>query len=347
MNKLLKAMLVITFALVLALGFTIAGCSSSSTPSDIEGLPSYRLQINLLGEKNEFFVDNQGRLKSRVEVSSTDSKIGLSLDKGTTILDKDTQPLPAIHVAIDPDSPPPSENAYIISSVYNLEPQGATFDPQLSLTLSYEPEELPEGLSENDLYIAYHDGAEWHKLPYKRVDTKVHSITTQLYSLEFTSFAILGSKEPIPSSPPIPTEGTKVGNLAPDFQLHDLEGKSVSLSDLRGKPVMLNFWATTCYPCVIEMPYFQEVHEEWSAKGLVLLAVNINGTSSQVTQFSDSLNLCFPMLLGAKTDVPGNYNLQYIPTTFFIDKDGIIQFMQVGPFTSKETIEDELNKIML
>ena len=343
MNKLPKAMLIITLASVLTLGFAISGCSSSSTPSDAEGLPSYRLQINLLGEKNEFFVDNQGRLKSRVEISSTDGKISLSLDKGTTILDKDTEPLPAIHVAMAPDSPPTPENAYIIGSVYNLEPQGATFDPQLSLTLSYKLEKLPEGLSENDLHIAYHDGAEWYKLLYKRVDTKLHSITTQLYHLKFTSFAILGQKELAPSSP---TQGTKIGNLAPDFQLQDLEGKPVSLSDLRGKPIMLNFWATSCYPCVFEMPYFQEVYEEWSAKGLVLLAVNIDGTSSQVTEFSDSLHLSFPMLLGAKTNVPGKYNIRYIPSTFFIDKDGILQSVKVGPFTSKETIEDELNKIM-
>jgi len=278
-----------------------------------------------------------------VEVSSADGKISLSLDKGTTIMDKDTQPLTAIHVTIDPNSPPASENAYIISSVYNLEPQGATFEPQLSLTLSYELEELSERLSEQDLYIAYNDGAEWYKLPYKRVDSKLHSVTTQLYSLKFTSFAILGSKEPIPSSP---TQGTNIGNLAPDFQLQDLEEKPVSLSELRGKPVMLNFWSTSCYPCVFEMPYMQEVHEEWSAKGLALLAINIDGTSSQVTEFSDSLTLSFPMLLGAKTDVPGKYNLRYIPTTFFIDKEGIIQSMKVGPFTSKETIEDELNKIM-
>ncbi len=343
MNKLPKAMLVTTLASLLALGFATAGCSSSSTPSDAEGLPSYRLQINLLGEKNEFFVDNQGRLKSRVEVSPADGKIGMSLDKGTTILDKDGEPLYAIHAAMDPNSPPLSENAYIISPVYNLEPQGATFDPQLSLTLSYEPEELPEGLRENDLYIAYHDGAEWYKLLYKRVDAKLHSVTTQLSHLKYTSFAILGPKELAPSSP---TQGTKIGNLAPDFQLQDLEGKPVSLSNLRGKPVMLNFWATWCYPCVFEMPYLQEVYEEWSAKGLVLLAINIDGTSSQVTEFLDSHNLSLPVLLGAKTDVSGRYNIQYIPTTFFIDRDGTIRFIKLGAFPSKEAIEDDLNKIM-
>ncbi|HIH96222.1 MAG TPA: TlpA family protein disulfide reductase [Thermoplasmata archaeon] len=149
-----------------------------------------------------------------------------------------------------------------------------------------------------------------------------------------------------PSSPPTPTQGTKVGNLAPDFQLHNLEGKPVSLSGFRGKPVMLNFWATWCHPCVFEMPYLQQVYEERSARGLVLLPINIDATSPKVSQFLQSHKLSLPVLLDTKKDVAQTYNIQYIPTTFFIDKDGIIQAMKVGAFPNKEAIESDLDKIM-
>ena len=346
MNKLLKVMLVITLASVLTSGFAMAGCSSSSTPSPGGELPTYELEINLLGERNEFLVDSQGKLRSKIEASSADSKITLSLAKGTTVLDKDEKPLQVIHVVFNHNPPLAPEGAHIISPVYNLSPQGATFDPQLLFTLSYEPEKLPEGLREKELYIAYHDGAEWCKLLYKRVDTKSHSVTSQLSNFDFTSFAILEPKELAPPSPPTPIQGTKVGNLAPDFQLQNLEGDPVSLSELRGKPVILNFWATWCSPCVHEMPYLQQVYEEWSGKGLVLLAINIGATSSKVTEFLQGHSLFLPVLLDTKQDIARRYNIQYIPTTFFIDKDGIIQVVKVGAFPNKEAIETDLSKIM-
>ena len=344
MNKLLKVMLVIAFASALVSGFTVAGCSPKSAPTPGEELISYHLEINLLGEKNEFPVNSQGRLKLEVEVSSADGKIGLSLDKGTTVLDQDGEPPHIIHAVIDPSPPPAPGNAYVVSSVYSLGPQGATFDPPLLLTLSYDPEKLPEGVREKDLYFASHNGTEWCKLPYKRVDTNVHSVTTQVY--HFTTLAILGPKEPASATTPTPTQGTQVGNLAPDFQLNNLEGKPVSLGALRGKPVILNFWATWCRPCVSEMPFIQMVYEEQSAEGLVLLAINIGGTSSQIKEFLQGHNLSLPVLLDTKQDVARRYNIRYIPTTFFIDKEGIIQSVKIGAFPDKEAIESYLNKIM-
>ncbi len=141
------------------------------------------------------------------------------------------------------------------------------------------------------------------------------------------------------------TEGTKVGNLAPDFQLPNLKGQVISLSGLRGKPVLLNFWASWCGPCVFEMPFLQEIHEEWSDKGLVLLAVDIGESSSQVEEFIQSQGLTLPVLLDTKEEVARKYNIRGIPTTFFIDKDGIIQGVQIGAFRSKAQIEESLNKI--
>ena len=92
------------------------------------------------------------------------------------------------------------------------------------------------------------------------------------------------------SSNSTPTQGARVGNLAPDFQLYNPEEEPVSLSDLRSKPVMLNFWATWCHPCVSEMPYIQQVYEEWSDKGLVLLAINKGKPPSKVEEFLQNHN---------------------------------------------------------
>ena len=135
------------------------------------------------------------------------------------------------------------------------------------------------------------------------------------------------------------------GKPAPDFQLNTLDGQSVSLSDLKGKPVLLNFWATWCGPCRIEMPFLQQIYDEWRGRGLVLLAINIGENPSQIAEFMQSQGLSFPVLLDSDGEIAQKYNIQYIPSTFFIDKDGIIQDMKVGAFQSKAEIESILSKL--
>jgi len=137
-----------------------------------------------------------------------------------------------------------------------------------------------------------------------------------------------------------------VGMPAPNFQLKNLDGQSVSLSDLQGKPVLINFWTTWCSPCVYEMPYLQQVYEEWSDKGLMVLTINIGESSAQVEAFMQSHDLSLPVLLDTKQDAAQAYNIQYIPSTFFIDKDGIIQEKRVGAFPNKIAIEEKLSKII-
>ena len=130
-------------------------------------------------------------------------------------------------------------------------------------------------------------------------------------------------------------------NPAPDFQLLNLDGQAVSLGDFRGRPVMLNFWATWCGPCRLEMPFIQEVSEdsEFAAKGLAILAINIGESPDTVKDFMEGYGLSFPVLLDTTKNVSLKYNVRGIPATFFIDKNGIIQDMKIGAFSSRAEIE--------
>ncbi len=149
-----------------------------------------------------------------------------------------------------------------------------------------------------------------------------------------------------PSSIPASNEGIQVGNVAPDFQLPNLDYESMSLSELRGKPVVLNFWATWCPACIDEMPYLQEIHEEYSDDGLMLLAIDVGESQSQVEKFLQRNNLSLPVLLDTSGVVAQKYRILNIPTTFFIDGDGVIQEKRIGAFINAAQIEEQLSKIM-
>ena len=141
-------------------------------------------------------------------------------------------------------------------------------------------------------------------------------------------------------------QGPEIGKLAPDFELSNLDGQVVSLSDFRGKPVLLNFWATWCGPCRFEMPFIQKMYEELSGEGLVILAVNLQENPARVKKFVENLGFTFPVLLATNQEVSLAYNIRYIPTTFFVDKNGIIQDIKMGAFANEVEIASRLNKIM-
>ncbi len=147
-----------------------------------------------------------------------------------------------------------------------------------------------------------------------------------------------------------PSGGVPVpGKTAPDFQLESLDGASISLDGLRGRPVLLNFWATWCGPCRHEMPFLQEVSqdEEWKKRGLVILAVNLGETAPAVRKFMEVNRLSFTVLLDSEGKVGVMYNAQYIPTTYFIDNDGIIRNVKTGAFTRKSDIDRVLMNMLM
>jgi len=124
----------------------------------------------------------------------------------------------------------------------------------------------------------------------------------------------------------------EVGHLTPDFTLPALTGEAVRLSAFRGhKAVLINFWATWCAPCRLEMPTMEKAYQKYKGKGLEILAVSIDaGPKSAVKNFMEELGLTFPALLDPKMQVLHLYRLSAIPASFLIDKQGVIRFKELG-----------------
>ena len=127
------------------------------------------------------------------------------------------------------------------------------------------------------------------------------------------------------------TARVEVGQPAPDFQLLDhATNKPVKLSDYRGKAVVLNFWATWCGPCRAEMPEFKKVYDARNSE-LVILGVDYRESPDQIEYFNRDFDLKFPLLVDRPGDVQNYYGVQGLPSTFFIDKDGVLRARSVGP----------------
>lgn len=137
----------------------------------------------------------------------------------------------------------------------------------------------------------------------------------------------------------------EVGHPAPDFELPDLDGTPVRLSSLRGRPVVVNFWATWCVPCRAEMPAIQSAYERHRAQGLEVLAVNLLEDEQAIRPFLHELDLTLPVLLDRDGAVARDYRVTGLPSTFFIDRDGVIRDIQVGALL-ESTLQAKLEKIL-
>ena len=140
--------------------------------------------------------------------------------------------------------------------------------------------------------------------------------------------------------------GPKPGASAPDFALQSLDGKTVRLSDFRGKAVLLNFWATWCEPCKLEMPWFIELQKQYGPQGLQVLGVAMDDSGKDtIAKFAHNMGVDYPVLLG-KESVSDQYGgLEYLPTSFYIDRDGKVVARVFG-LRSRSDIEDWIKQAL-
>ena len=146
-------------------------------------------------------------------------------------------------------------------------------------------------------------------------------------------------------------EGLAKGQIAPDFTLQTLAGEKFTLSELKGKKVVLNFWASWCPPCKKEMPHLQKYYKENAKEdNAVIVAVNLTHTERSldeiktVQQFVDSYNLTFPIPLMEEKGIDKLYQIITIPSTFMIDTTGRIQHHIVGPL-DQDAISEYVNSV--
>lgn len=153
-----------------------------------------------------------------------------------------------------------------------------------------------------------------------------------------------------------PAEGTTNGHipapqegfLAPDFALQDMNGQTVRLSDLRGQPVLLNLWASWCPPCKEEMPAMQNAFEIYAPQGFTILAVNttFQDQRSSALRFAEESGLTFPILFDVDGTVSRQYHTRLMPTSFFIDQEGIIRRVVLGGPMSEALLRTEIEAML-
>ena len=134
----------------------------------------------------------------------------------------------------------------------------------------------------------------------------------------------------------LPPAGARVGNPAPDFALPDLDGKPVRLGDLRGQPVVVNFWATWCGPCIEEFPILQRALARHRADGLVVVGIVVRDNSEAVRAFMTRMGASWSAVMDPGEDVARRFGIYAPPETFFIDPQGVVAGRQIGQLTAAD-----------
>lgn len=159
----------------------------------------------------------------------------------------------------------------------------------------------------------------------------------QLEPLTAGTPVVVGQQDTTASAP-------SVGDPAPDFALANLEGETVRLQDFRGRPVLINFWATWCGPCIFEMPELQAAYEASPDGGLVILGLNRAEDRDTIRNFlarDIDVTLTFPILLDEEATTANRYAIVNMPTSVFVDAGGTVTAIHRGPLT-QEQIDDYL-----
>jgi len=172
------------------------------------------IETNLFGTEESFSISDEGEIQETFTATSEDGKLTLTIEEGTIALDKDEEPLGSLEAAVDASPPDPPEGGNIIGLAYDFGPDGATFDPPITLEYTYDPDDIPEGVAEEDLVIAYYDedAGEWVELDCV-VDTENNTITAS--AEHFTTFAITVTVTPPEEEEVVPPEEEEVAPAPP------------------------------------------------------------------------------------------------------------------------------------
>ncbi len=139
-----------------------------------------------------------------------------------------------------------------------------------------------------------------------------------------------------PGGPP------RVGQLAPDFSLEQLDGSRLALRELRGQVVLVNFWASWCGPCKVEMPLIQQVYDQYRSRGFQVVGVDFGEPREDAAEFVQQGGFSWPFVLDGNQAVAKRYNILGLPASFFLDRQGVIRQIHVGPFVTREQLEQKV-----
>jgi peroxiredoxin len=136
------------------------------------------------------------------------------------------------------------------------------------------------------------------------------------------------------------------GKPAPAFTLVNLDGKKVSLSDYRGRPVIVNFWATWCAPCKLEMPWFEEFRAKYAGQGFEILGIaEDDAPKDEIAKTAKRVNVSYPILLTDGKVAPAYGGVDELPTSFYIDRKGLVETETIG-LASKDEVEANIKRLV-
>lgn len=137
------------------------------------------------------------------------------------------------------------------------------------------------------------------------------------------------------------------GKKAPQFTLKTLDGRKVSLADYKGRAVLVNFWATWCAPCKLEMPWFVELHQQYAAQGFEILGVSEDDVKDrpEIGKFAHRIGVNYPILLGDEAAAKAYGGIDFLPTSYYVGRDGKIVEETAG-LVSRDEIEASIKKAL-
>jgi cytochrome c biogenesis protein CcmG/thiol:disulfide interchange protein DsbE len=141
------------------------------------------------------------------------------------------------------------------------------------------------------------------------------------------------------------TTAPEVGARAPAFTASTIDGETITLDELRGQPVFLNFWAINCWACRLQLPYIQAAFEE-KGHEIKFIAIDSVDSSGAVQQYTEYYGLGFTMALDSYGEAARAYNIRYSPTNFLIDEQGVIKYIQIGAFRNQAELMAALDEYL-